>query len=472
MMAASTLRTLRAKVQEFDKNLAPSVWVDLADQLKSWLSRLLESALSARLAIVFSSKKLSDKNSDVFSIHAGFTASQVGPSEFFQFLPGAKETVDLVLDDWIKAQSLTLSRLHRDWNRLSPILPSGSRKRLKHITPGLSDPHDRGQTVTLLEFAGGGRVVYKPRGCEGERIWFSALEWLNREGFRTSFQIPDLISRRKYCWMSYIEHRGCRSIPAIRRFYFRWGAQAAIAQLLGCADLHRQNWIASGEHPVLIDAEMLGDAFSRRNREDADRHLHPVLRTGLLPLFANDGVAPYSGIAPFDPSGSKKEAKTFWPIYRGRSEPPAKYVSEIVEGFVAASRFVCDSRRRKLCEQLITQAAHRVSLRVLKQATIQYRRILDESLKPAHMQKRGQRLSYLLKRCGRGRTDAIEARCLFRCSVPRFVKNTTHGNTRRSVPELTAMLESQNVLESRLRGEEASVACTRDAYAAKKPMTT
>ena len=451
-MAASPLRTVRAGVQELDKNLAPSVWVDLGDQLKSWLSKLLDSALSARLAIVFSSKELSDKDPNVFSIHAGFTASEVSPSDFFQFLPGAKETVDLVLDDWINAQSLMLSRLHRDWNRLSPILPRGSRNRLKHVTPGLSDPHDHGQTVTMLEFSSGEHIVYKPRGCEGEQIWFSALEWLNREGFRISFQIPDLISRRNYCWMSYIEHRGCQSIRAIRRFYFRWGAQAAIAQLLGCADLHRQNWIASGEHPVLIDAEMLGDAFSRRKPEDADRHLHPLLRTGLLPLFANDGVAGYSGIAPFDPSGSEKEAKTFWPIYRGRSEPPAKYVGEIVEGFVAACRIVCDSRCRKVCEQLITQAAHRASLRVLKRATIQYRRILDESLRPVHMQKGGQRLSYLLKRCGGGRIDAIEARCLFRCSVPRFIKNTTHSKTRRSVPKLSSMLESQNVLESRLRG--------------------
>jgi lantibiotic modifying enzyme len=468
----SAIKGLVSYVPETKELLSPSAWVDLVAHLERWLLTILQPVLASKLAIATTHSKASHSRDQVFSISLDVNASNLSAQQLFELFPGAKETVEAVGADWLRAQRMTAARLQRDWGHLLSMLTREATLRVKHVTPGLSDPHERGQTVAVLEFAGGGRLVYKPRSCEGERIWFSALEWLNREGFQPSFYIPQFISRGNYCWMSFVEHRGCDSKRAVREFYFRWGAQAAIAQLLGCADLHRQNWIASGEGPVLIDAEMLGDAFSRRNREDAHRHLHPLLRTGLLPLFANDGVAGYSGIAPFDPSGSKKDAKTFWPTYRGRSELPVKYVSEIVEGFVAASRFVCDSSRRKLCEQLITQAAHRASLRVLKRATIQYRRILDESLQPAHMQKRGQRFSYLLKRCGRGRIDAIEARCLFRCSVPRFIKNTRHRKTRRSVPELSAMLESQNVLEARLRGEEASVAWTRDAYAAKKPMTT
>jgi lantibiotic modifying enzyme len=215
---------------------------------------------------------------------------------------------------------------------------------------------------------------------------------------------------------------------------------------MSCADLHRQNWIASGEHPVLIDAEMLGDAFSKPDSKDSfDVHLHPLLKTGMLPLFQTDRVGYYSGFAPFEGSGRTTDRNILWLVYSGRIQYPHRYADEILKGFTAAARFVCTSRQSTPLRGFVLKAAHRKSLRVLKRATMQYQQILYESLQPRHMQNRGQRFEYLLRRCGPDRLAEIEARALFRCCVPRFTKNLNlnldRRHERRSVPSLCTMLK-------------------------------
>jgi hypothetical protein len=230
-IAQSAVDGLVSHLPEIKSVLLASARADLAWHLERWLLRILQSALSAKLVA---------KSPENFSVDLGITPAELGLKGFFEFLPGAKQTVDLIVKDWIRAQEIMLVRLQQDWEPLSLILLRSAKQHIKHIAPGLSDPHERGQTVTILQFSSGHRVVYKPRACDGERIWFSTLRFLNRAGFQPSFQIPKLISRRSYCWMSFVEHRGSESIKAVRRFYFRWGAQAAIAQLLGCTDLHRQ----------------------------------------------------------------------------------------------------------------------------------------------------------------------------------------------------------------------------------------
>jgi lantibiotic modifying enzyme len=448
----SSIDKLRLYTRELDVIVAASAWRDLARQLKDWLSIILRSALSAKVAIAGTSKKTAPDEDQQFSISFGMALSELSLTKFYNLLPGAKQTVETVISDWIRAQRLMLSRLQRDRSRLSAILAGRPGKRVQHVRPGLSDPHDRGQTVTILQFSNGSRVVYKPRPCEGERIWFSVLQWLNDRGFEPFFYIPKLISRRDYCWMSFVDHRGCISSRGVKRFYFRWGAQAAVAQLLGCADLHRQNWVASGQHPVLVDAEMLGDAFAGDGGgSDAVTRLHPVLRTGLLPLIETDGVGRYTGIAPFDCSAHRKERNVFWPVYRGRVERPEKHIDDIADGFSAASRFICASPNRKLFERFVRQAASRTNLRVLRRATAQYRQLLDASLHPRHLQNRGDRLRYLLESCGRTQAGRIEANALLRCSIPRFEISRRVCERRSAlVPTLRTMINSTNLLAARL----------------------
>ena len=451
-LAVYTGNKLRQGASRTGKVSAKSAWTDLARQLAQWLSIVLEAGLTSKLALAATYAESAARENEPLSIGLGITAGDLSLREFFKFLPGAKEIVDRVIGDWSSAQRVLLSRLQRDRDRLPLIIQNGMSQCVKHVTPGLSDPHNRGQTVTIVQFSNGSRVVYKPRPCEGERIWFSALLWLNERGFGPAFYIPALISRRSYYWMSFVEHRGCKSINAVCRFYFRWGAQAAVAQLLGCTDLHRQNWIASGEHPVLVDCEMLGHALSNLDAEYSfSEHLHPLLKTGLLPLSCKDKAGYYRGIAPFDSDGIAREQRSCWPVYGGKLERPEKYRDSILEGFTAAWSFLCTPCRQKNFEKFAAQASHRRHLRVLKRASANYYRILKDSLQLEYMRERGQRLQYLLERCGRDETGTNEANSLLRCCIPRFTKNVSaHRGQKNLVISKRQMLNSAKILAARL----------------------
>lgn len=446
-LASCAVERVRKFGSESNDLLRRSAWADLHMYLNRWLTTLLNPAIASEIAVVATTKQPAALDRALLTVRS---FADLNKQQFFRLLPAAEETIERVIGDWIRAQLTTLARLRRDRGRLISIVPRTGRHNLLQIMPGLSDPHDCGQTVTILQFANGTRVVYKPRSCEGEQIWFSALHWLNENAFDPAFYIPKLIPRGKYSWMSFVDHRPCRSKEAVRRLYFRWGAQAAVAQLLGCADLHRQNWIAAGEQPVLVDADMLGDRFSKHDRTDPLRRLHPLLQTGLLPIFKSDGVGRYEGIAPFDSRSLRKERNVFWPIYKGRTERPHKYIDEIVDGFVSVSRFICDRCNRKAFGQFVNRAARRKNLRILKRATLEYRQILKESLHPRYLQARGDRLKYLLDRCGRDPTGRAESRALLRCSVPRLTSKTQAVADGRHLADLIEMLDSTRILRSRL----------------------
>jgi len=189
--------------------------------------------------------------------------------------PGALETVADLIAAWIDAQQELLNRLVRDERLLRECFLGGQKHfYVSAIRPGFSDPHDGGRTVTLIEFSRNRRVIYKPRSCEGEQFWFAALSWLDCNGPRVACRVPGLISRKNYSWMEFLRPRSCQSLKEARLFYFRWGAQVALAEILGASDLHRENWLAVGSQPVLVDAELIGDAsnLSRRgNNKCLDR---------------------------------------------------------------------------------------------------------------------------------------------------------------------------------------------------------
>jgi lantibiotic modifying enzyme len=455
-IVAGAVKKLRQRDRRvFETMLAPSACKDLSRHLQTFLLKVLRPTLSTsgqaamRVERLFSNRSKERRGTAALNLQL-----------IFEALPGVEETVGLVIADWIRSQQRMLHRLRRDWNELAFLLPTGASLSLhiRHLNPGLSDPHYGADTLTFLDLQCGERLIYKPRPCDGEEIWFSALAWVNTESFGSPFLIPRVISRGSYCWMSYIEHNCCDSKESVRAFYFRWGAQAAIAQILGCADLHRQNWIAAGDQPVLVDAEMLGYSLFHQKGFDRtrlrDHNLHPLLRTGLLPLSKSDGAGYYKHIAPFETAGPTDESRSFWPSYGGTVHYPQKYADEILNGFTSASRFLCSPRRNEKFSRFVLRAAYRSNLRVLRRATAEYYRLLSESLQPHQLRQRGQRLEYLISRCGRDGAGSTEAKSLFRCSIPRFREDRRHYAQRQKVvPTLRTMLDSAELLANRLGPE-------------------
>ena len=358
-------------------------------------------------------------------------ADRITLLEASQEFPDLLETASRLIFAWIEAQRELLTRLWKDRVAVSSIFLRGTgRFRVVGIRPGLSDPHDAGRSVTLIQFAGARRVIYKPRPCDGEQLWFEALAWLNRNGIRAPFRIPILLPRKNYTWMEFLRPKTCRNRSMVRLFYFRWGVQVALAQLLEATDLHRENWLAVGSQPILVDAELIGDerhSSSLRRKKALDRQSPAVLlRTGLLPLTRRDRAGSYHGIAPFDATIAENGPIGCWPRCSGAIQKPAAYVNDLSRGFTAVVEIfgIAGSAREFYREIILRSGGERENRRVLLRASAQYARFLRASLEPRNMISTGERWRRLVRACCASsidrRTGVAEARALLRCDIPKF----------------------------------------------------
>lgn len=345
---------------------------------------------------------------------------------FLMLFPSLAETLTLLVWDWIEAQRELLIRLKKDEKLLSDLV--GSRAGLGQLTDvrvGLSDPHDGGRTVTVLRFANGKHLVYKPRPCSGELLWQQLLTVFNEEGFESKFWIPQICSRSNYHWMEFIVGHSCPNEAAVERFYRRWGAQAAVATLFRFADLHCENWAAVGEHPVLLDAEVFGwTTDGAIGAKVLASELEPVLASGLVPFAPATGL-PYYGMAPLDIPSRFGRIPGAWPIFAGKAQAPMYYSREIIAGFAAAMDLLAKNKRAFRRVQELFQNAQGSSPRVLFRSTMAYQQMLRASLEAHEIFLNPTRLSNLRAKCLTSAASPeiaeAEALALLRCSLPRFV---------------------------------------------------
>jgi lantibiotic modifying enzyme len=345
--------------------------------------------------------------------------------------PDLLETVAQLISAWIDAQRELFGRLLRDRADLcSVFLHARQPFRVIRIRARLSDPHDGAKTATMIEFVKRRRVIYKPRLSDGEELWFEALRWLNRNGLRVSFRVPKMLSRRSYFWMEFLQTKGCESRTAVRLFYFRWGVEAALAQILGATDLHRDNWLAVGAQPILVDAELIRDAeptlLRGKSNSKHRQSLPALLQTGLLPFTSRDRAGFYRGIAPLDATIPKAAPPNCWPRYQRVAQEPSRYVNDLVSGFeVVAEVFGSSRTAQRFFRDVVLQTAGQ-DRRVILRATAQYARLLRESFDARNMISAGDRWRHLVRECcasaANRRVGIAEARALLRCGVPKFTR--------------------------------------------------
>jgi Domain of unknown function (DUF4135) len=335
--------------------------------------------------------------------------------------PALAETLTLVVWDWVEAQRELLSRLNKDAALVRKIVGSGpGLDEVTDVRLDVSDPHDGGRSVAMLRFVSGKRAVYKPRPCVGELLWARSLIVFNEEGFDMKFLIPRTCDRSRYHWMAFVRQVKCRDKAAVRRFYYRWGAQAAIAALFRFADLHCENWIAFAEHPVLVDAEVFGWTVLPKIL-GAD--LEPLTASGLLPFAPSHGL-PYHGIAPFDLPTRFKQPPAAWPKCGNGIEAPISYAREITAGFAALMDFLARNERARDRIQRLFSKAQGYTRRILFRSTMAYQQLLQRSLDPNEILLSPTRLINLRLKCltsaGSPAVAEAEALALLRCNVPRF----------------------------------------------------
>lgn len=206
-----------------------------------------------------------------------------------------------MLDAWLEF----LGRLHADRARIADIFAIPMDDTLVELAPGVGDTHRGGRTVMLLRFASGARLVYKPRPMAVDAHLQDVLAWFNARGLRTTLRTVGVLDCGEHGWMEFVHAAPCATAEQVDAYYRRMGSLLFVLHLLDATDVHRENLIAAGEHPILVDLESMFQtrpATPRRLRTAAHVRTEmfhaTVLRTGLLPLRVEGsaGVADLGGI--------------------------------------------------------------------------------------------------------------------------------------------------------------------------------
>ena len=159
----------------------------------------------------------------------------------------------------------------------------------------LSDPHNGGHAVQIVSFEDGSRVVYKPKDLRLDVAWSALIERLNRAEPPVDLKAVRAISRDGYGWTEFIDHTGCADQEGCKRFFRRAGAWLALFHCFAANDMHQENMIAAGDHPVPIDLETILQATTEEHKEqDPDDQAfdaaietiaNSVMMVGLLPAY-------------------------------------------------------------------------------------------------------------------------------------------------------------------------------------------
>ncbi|HEX3555967.1 MAG TPA: type 2 lanthipeptide synthetase LanM family protein [Thermoanaerobaculia bacterium] len=151
-----------------------------------------------------------------------------------------------------------LSRLAADWDEiLEACGPTADPGPLTEVATGAGDRHRGGRTVCLLTFASGWRLAYKPRPMQIAAHFQDLLGWIGERGFAPGFRRLGVLARDSYGWMEFAAAFPCGTRAEVVRFYQRMGGYLALLYALDATDIHYENLIAAGEHPVLIDLESI-----------------------------------------------------------------------------------------------------------------------------------------------------------------------------------------------------------------------
>jgi type 2 lantibiotic biosynthesis protein LanM len=219
-----------------------------------------------------------------------------GVRRLFEDKPVLLRLIAAMTRQWIDTSRELVLRLGADLESIRGDFGApGAACRVAHIDGGLSDPHSGGHLVQILSFEDGSRVVYKPKDLRIDVAWHDLVERLNRAGPPVAIEPMRAIARDGYGWTEFVDHTHGTDAEGCARFFKRSGAWLALFHCFAATDMHQENMIAAGDHPVPIDLEMILQATAaERKAQDPEGQAfdaaseivaNSVLTVGLLPAY-------------------------------------------------------------------------------------------------------------------------------------------------------------------------------------------
>ena len=350
--------------------------------------------------------------------YAGFVQQTLRPENlrvlFEEYAVMARLLAETI-DTWVTVVFEFLTHLAADWPAIGRRF--GEIGRVENLAAGLSDPHHGGRTVFRVEFDSGLKLIYKPHALAMEQAYQDFVGWINASGKLLALKTLEILDRHSHGWVGFVTPEACATTPAVARYFTRCGMLIALNYVLSGTDLHFENIIASGEHPVPIDLEMLINppvvpALSEEAGITAAEQ-HTVLDSGILPVgnpratFGMD--LSFLGVSaePLRPARRRRlyypnsdhmkwkegaasvdESDKSYILYLDDAvQRPQAHLSEIVCGFRQMYRFLCQRKEELLAGDSPLNTFQNLPSRFIFRPTYVYFRVLRSSLQPDCMRE-------------------------------------------------------------------------------------
>lgn len=323
----------------------------------------------------------------------------------------------LTLDQWVAYTREFLGHLCADWQQIcATFSPEQEPGLLVDVKSGAGDAHRQGRSVLILTFQSKLRLLYKPRSLAVDLHFQQLLTWLNEQGAQPPFRTIALLDQGDYGWSEFVHTQSCTTEDEVARFFERQGNYLALLYACNAIDMHIENVIAAGEHPILVDLEAL--FHPQMESIDATQSFqlglrsidNSVFRIGLLPcrIWSNkdatgidlSGMGGQAGqITPFALPRWEGVGTDQMRLVRQRVELPGgqnrpqlngdevdilAYSAQLIQGFTNMYHLL-QERRAELLAEILPRFAHD-EIRLLFRPSRRYANLLRESFHPELLQ--------------------------------------------------------------------------------------
>ena len=278
-------------------NLTESAHAGLHHSLLGELSNICAPALYEQFAHARKTSELQPKENSETSLYDRFTDDMKsgGFRRLFEEKPVLLRLIAMLTRQWIDTTRELVTRLDADLPEIRrDILRSNADSPVARIAGEFSDPHNGGRSVRIISFVDGARIVYKPKDLRLDTAWHSLIERLNRDDPPIDLKAVRAIASDGYGWTEFIDHAGTDR-AGCQRFFRRAGAWLALFHCFVANDMHQENMIAAGEHPVPIDLETIlqsnidesqtADPEAQAFDLATEKLANSVMMVGLLPAY-------------------------------------------------------------------------------------------------------------------------------------------------------------------------------------------
>ncbi|MFG2226069.1 type 2 lanthipeptide synthetase LanM family protein [Streptomyces sp. NPDC048644] len=292
-----------------------------------------------------------------------FTAERLGET-----FPLLRSSVGHLIRNSAAAFDELCARLTADRQAIAEAFRIAPDDAVTSIGQADGDAHAHGRSVSILTFASGARLVYKPRDISCEAAYEEIVAHVNREA-GTSLPAARALDRGGYGYVEYIQ---AEDVSDISPQFMKWcGELAAVFHLLDARDMHFENIVATRRGPVPVDLETLLHPARVHvgPRPEADGNAYDVIARslygiGILPLVMagkeegsghvdlgflggeNKGTSPFKGLVFENPFTDKikvvlraEESGQRSTVVQTAGEADIHHLAEqMADGFAATAR--------------------------------------------------------------------------------------------------------------------------------------